>query len=91
MAPNLAGPPLLPFPPCCCSGVASELRAASASLSNSDAAKGSADKLLASVSSLETAARAGSARDAKQGFVATVDALTTWVGSVGIAGQIKGL
>lgn len=78
-------------PPCYCSSVASGLRAASESLSYNDASKGSAEKLLASVAALESAAKSGSASGAKRSFVDTVAALQTWVGAVGIQSSIKGL
>ena len=74
-----------------CSDAAAELRSASSSLSFDDASHSSAEKLLASLSSLESAAKGGDARGAKKGFVAAVGALQSWVGTAGIKGSIKGL
>ncbi|GAB4823466.1 hypothetical protein N2152v2_010512 [Parachlorella kessleri] len=73
------------------SEAATELRSASSALSFDDASQSSADKLLASLSSLESAAKGGDARGAKKGFVAAVGALQSWVGNAGIKGSIKGL
>jgi hypothetical protein len=53
--------------------------------------KGRLESILSGIKSTADAAGAGNVAEAKLGFVTAVEGIESWVDSVGIAGQLKGL
>lgn len=68
-----------------------DLEAAGKGLSATDAARAKLSPVIKSIAELKGAADTGNLKAAKGSFVATVDALSTWVVAAGIDASIKGI
>lgn len=69
----------------------SELEAAGKDLSGSDTVRAKLAPVIKNIAELKGATDNGNLRAAKQSFVSTVEALSTWVVAAGIEASIKGI